>query len=106
MKWRREQEQERARELLQRYRTTGRLYRRILAPSLRAITRKPSCLISCSHSGPEGGRSVFVGRHGAINAADSGATGKFRNLRAAQAFVEFLSAVISYSMTLRAKKNL
>jgi len=25
------------------------------APSFRAITRKPSSLISCSHSGPEGG---------------------------------------------------
>ena len=26
-------------------------------PSFRAITRKPSCLISMSHSGPERGRS-------------------------------------------------
>src|SRR5258707_10226625 len=39
------------------------------APSLRAMTRKPSCLISCSHISPEGGRSAFVGRHGAINPA-------------------------------------
>jgi hypothetical protein len=33
------------------------------------MTRKPSCLISCSHISPEGGRSAFVGRHGAINPA-------------------------------------
>src|SRR5258707_4184357 len=42
------------------------------APSLRAMTRKPSCLISCSHISPEGGRSAFVGRHGAINPAGRG----------------------------------
>jgi hypothetical protein len=24
----------------------------------------PSCLISCGHSSPEGGRGAFVGRHG------------------------------------------
>jgi hypothetical protein len=33
------------------------------------MTRKPSCLISCSHISPEGGRSALVGRHGAINPA-------------------------------------
>jgi hypothetical protein len=27
------------------------------------MTRKPSCLISCSQSLPEGNLSVFVGRH-------------------------------------------
>ena len=37
---------------------------RTRSPSLRAITRKPSCLISCSHRSPEGNLSVFVGRHG------------------------------------------
>src|SRR5262249_15088600 len=31
--------------------------------------RKPSCLISCSHWLPEGGLSVLVGRHGAMNPA-------------------------------------
>jgi hypothetical protein len=30
----------------------------------RAITRKPSCLISCSHSGPRGGCGADVGRQG------------------------------------------
>jgi len=35
----------------------------------RAMMRKPSCLISCSHWPPEGNLSVFVGRHGAINPA-------------------------------------
>jgi hypothetical protein len=34
---------------------------------LRAIMRKPSCLISCSHWPPEGSLSVLVGRHGAMN---------------------------------------
>jgi hypothetical protein len=36
---------------------------------LRAMMRKPSCLISCSHSLPEGSLSVLVGRHGAMNPA-------------------------------------
>jgi hypothetical protein len=31
------------------------------------MTRKPSCLISCSHSLPEGSLSVLLGRHGAMN---------------------------------------
>ncbi len=39
------------------------------APSLRAIIRKPSCLISCSHSAPEGGFDAFIGRHGGMNPA-------------------------------------
>src|SRR5262249_7003151 len=43
---------------------------RTRSPSLRAITRKPSCLISCSHRSPEGNLSVFVGRHGAMKPAD------------------------------------
>jgi hypothetical protein len=30
------------------------------------ITRKPSCLISCSHTVPAGGRGALVGRHGAM----------------------------------------
>jgi hypothetical protein len=47
----------------------GRLWSRTLAPSFRAITRKPSCLISCSHNGPKGGSWSFVGTHGAINPA-------------------------------------
>ena len=38
---------------------------------LRAITRKPSCLISCSQSAPEGGCGADVGRHGAIKPAGS-----------------------------------
>src|SRR5262249_43805847 len=50
----------------------GRLYSRTLAPSLRAMTRKPSCLISCSHRGPEGGLWALVGRHGAINPGREG----------------------------------
>src|SRR6266487_1533903 len=33
------------------------------------MTRKPSCLISCSHRPPEGSLSVLVGRHGAMNPA-------------------------------------
>ena len=36
---------------------------------LRAMTRKPSCLISCSHSSPEGGCGALVGRHGATKPA-------------------------------------
>ena len=36
---------------------------------LRAMIRKPSCLISCSHWPPEGSLSVLVGRHGAMNPA-------------------------------------
>jgi hypothetical protein len=40
-------------------------------PFLGAITRKPSCLISCSHSLPEGQLSVLLGRHGAMKPAGS-----------------------------------
>jgi hypothetical protein len=28
--------------------------------------RKPSCLISCSQTDPEGGLTAFVGKHGAM----------------------------------------
>src|SRR4051812_13991415 len=38
-------------------------------PILRAITRKPSHLISCSHIAPEGGCAAFTGRHGAMKPA-------------------------------------
>jgi hypothetical protein len=31
--------------------------------------RNPSCLISCSHRSPEGGRMADVGRHGAMKPA-------------------------------------
>src|SRR3954464_6943114 len=41
------------------------------APSLRAMTRNPSCLISCSHSAPEGGFGAFTGRYGGMNPAGS-----------------------------------
>jgi hypothetical protein len=35
------------------------------APDLfQAMIRKPSCLISCRHSGPAGGRSTSLGSHG------------------------------------------
>src|SRR5215471_1079127 len=33
------------------------------------MTRKPSCLISCSQAPPDGGSRAFVGRQGAINPA-------------------------------------
>ena len=36
-------------------------------PILRAIIRKPSHLISCSQTAPEGGCWAFVGRHGAMS---------------------------------------
>jgi hypothetical protein len=35
----------------------------------RAIIRKPSCLISCSHWAPDGSCVVLVGKHGAMNPA-------------------------------------
>jgi hypothetical protein len=37
------------------------------SPCLCAITRMPSCLISCSHKGPEGGRGAVIGKHGGRN---------------------------------------
>src|SRR5262249_21658713 len=36
------------------------------APFLRAMMRKPSCLISCRHWLPDGSLSGFVGREGAM----------------------------------------
>ena len=38
----------------------------------RPITRKPSCLISCSQSAPEGGRGADVGGHGAMKPGGMG----------------------------------
>src|SRR6516225_6164274 len=43
----------------------GRLYSLTRSPSLRAMMRKPSCLISCSHWLPAGSVWALVGRHGA-----------------------------------------
>jgi hypothetical protein len=31
------------------------------------MTRKPSCLISCRHTAPDGGLGAFVGKHGGMN---------------------------------------
>jgi hypothetical protein len=45
----------------------GRLKSLTRFPSLRAMTRKPSCLISCSHTAPDGGLGAFVGKHGGMN---------------------------------------
>jgi hypothetical protein len=42
------------------------VYSRTPSPSRRAMMRKPSCLISCSQSGPDGGRSAGNGRQGLI----------------------------------------
>jgi hypothetical protein len=43
--------------------TVSRLHTsRPWSPSLRGMTRKPSCLISCSHSAPVGGCGALVGR--------------------------------------------
>jgi hypothetical protein len=39
------------------------------SPFLRAMTRNPSCLISCSHISPEGVWAADVGRHGAMKPA-------------------------------------
>jgi hypothetical protein len=45
------------------------MHQRHAAPFLRTMIRKPSCLISCSHSLPEGNLSVLLGRHGEMNPA-------------------------------------
>ena len=47
----------------------GRLYSLTRPLLLRAMMRKPSCLISCSHWLPESSLSVLVGRHGAMKPA-------------------------------------
>jgi hypothetical protein len=44
----------------------GRLYSLTHPLLLRAMMRKPSCLISCSHWLPDGSCVVFVGRHGIV----------------------------------------
>src|SRR6516225_11531831 len=70
----------------------GRLSSLTCAPFLRAMMRKPSCLISCSHWLSDGSLSVLVGRHGAINPAERG---RIRNImpiardysRASQSFL-------------------
>jgi len=38
----------------------------LAGPSRRAMMRKPSCLISCSQPGPDGGRSAGDGKQGSI----------------------------------------
>jgi len=47
----------------------GRLQSLTRSLFLRAMMRKPSCLISCSHWLPDGSLSGLVGRHGAMNPA-------------------------------------
>jgi hypothetical protein len=42
------------------------------APFLRAMTRKPSCLISCNQRSSRGRSRAFVGRHGGTNPTGSG----------------------------------
>jgi hypothetical protein len=54
----------------------GRLYNFTRMPSLRAMTRKPSCLISCNHASPEGGCGAEVGRQGAMKPAGRVREGK------------------------------
>ncbi len=51
-----------------------RVNRRTREPSRRAMSRKPSCLISCTQSGPDGGRGVLDGRHGSIRGRPEGGT--------------------------------
>jgi hypothetical protein len=46
-----------------------RVMRRTLLASRRAMMRKPSCLISCSQSGPDGGALAGDGRHGSMKPA-------------------------------------
>jgi hypothetical protein len=41
-------------------------------PVLAAITRKPSCLISCSHALPRGGSLALVGRQGGTKPGNTG----------------------------------
>jgi hypothetical protein len=48
------------------------LQRRMRVPSFRAITRKPSCLISCTQRPPEGGCPADTGRQGAMKPAGNG----------------------------------
>ena len=45
-----------------------RLISRTFLPSRRAMTRKPSCLISCIQSGPVGGVLARLGRQGSSEA--------------------------------------
>jgi hypothetical protein len=47
------------------YEVTKQLPHRGRRRPYRAMMRKPSCLISCSQSSPEGGLGAFVGGHGA-----------------------------------------
>src|SRR5215467_3230412 len=50
----------------------GRLYSLTRSPSLRAMIRNPSCLISCSHRPPDGSVWTLVGRHDFDTLANSG----------------------------------
>ena len=36
------------------------------------MTRKPSCLISCSHASPVGGRGALAGKHGGTKRGERG----------------------------------
>src|SRR6478672_6504977 len=53
------------------------------------MTRKPSCLISCSHKVPEGGRWAFVGRQGWMNPA-----GRVRGLLQPSGWTDQMTASI------------
>jgi hypothetical protein len=65
------------------------------SPSFLAIIRKPSCLISCSHSSPDGGCGADVGRHGAMKPA-----GRTRERLACSSFCRFESQHCDINMQL------
>jgi hypothetical protein len=61
----------------------GRLKSRTRSPSLRAMTRKPSCFISCSHASPDGGCDALVGRQGGTKPGGRDMTGYRASVRTA-----------------------
>jgi hypothetical protein len=74
------------------------------APFLRAMTRKPSCLISCNQRSSRGRSRAFVGSHGGTNPTRQGravivANQPSKSDAAAAIFCRYRSMSRSNSMT-------
>jgi hypothetical protein len=70
-----------------------RVKQRTRAPSLRTISRYPSCLISWTHSEPEGGRDTFDGRHGLMKPEGRRKTTEDRRFRLRRWFQGVLTSL-------------
>src|ERR1700738_3486832 len=64
------------------------------------MTRKPSCLISCNHSAPEGGCGALIGRHGEMKPA-----GRVRGCSDMGCYLEPAVNTVEWTIVARRKRS-